>query len=353
MQRSFPAFYQLLFCQRGPAKSEGSSEVRACCAMQGMHPKLLLLELPMPFSLNWCFIGPIKRSNLQGWRLHLACAVLLLMCFCAVSQAAQAPTVGVASSVVDASAAELKNRATDTPELPANSLDRLPDLFSRVAARLRMKQLGEQFIQPYGAFFATSGFLHTTQHLSAVFLYPFASAAEARGLPSELALMPLIDWYEARGANSHPGTALVDDSIRCKSLLLSVAGDRTNARPAEVSPTGSAQRLELQTRVATCAEQMLDELAGYHALVLDWHLALAARHAGLAAVTKAVEYNRQRGLPLDFMSLPIPIGSKHHVRTVLGLASLIREPGRYGARLPQLANSAPWMIARAKNGRNV
>lgn len=68
----------------------------------------------------------------------------------------------------------------------------------------------------------------------------------------------------------------------------------------------------------------------------DWLLTLAAYNCGITRVTNAVKRNKAAGLPTDFWHLNLPRETKNYVPRILALASIMKDSGSYGIRIPNV-----------------
>ncbi len=144
-----------------------------------------------------------------------------------------------------------------------------------------------------------------------------------RGLPAELALLPVVEsaydpfaYSSGRAAGPWqfiPGTA--------KHFGLRKTWWYDGRRDI-VASTDAA---------LTYLEQLNKRFDG------DWLLALAAYNAGGGTVSKAIRKNTKKGLPTDFWSLDLPSETEAYVPKLLAIASLVDSPARYGVSLRPLA----------------
>lgn len=65
----------------------------------------------------------------------------------------------------------------------------------------------------------------------------------------------------------------------------------------------------------------------------DWLLALASYNAGGGTVSRAQRRNRRAGRPTDFWNLNLPRETTAYVPKLLAIAQIVREPERYGVTL--------------------
>lgn len=73
----------------------------------------------------------------------------------------------------------------------------------------------------------------------------------------------------------------------------------------------------------------------------DWALTLAAYNAGPGRVQGAQRANQAAGKPTDYWSLTLPQETQDYVPKLLAVVALVRNPERFGQRLPPLPANAP------------
>lgn len=146
---------------------------------------------------------------------------------------------------------------------------------------------------------------------------------QARGLPLELALIPLVESALDPHARSPVGALgtwqfMRPTAHRFELRMSHLVDDRKNLLAA--------------TRAA------LDYLQTLHKQFGDWHLAMAAYNWGEGRVQRAVQRARARGMAPDFSGLAagMPAETRHYVPQVDALRRLIDDPEAWGIRLPPL-----------------
>jgi len=70
----------------------------------------------------------------------------------------------------------------------------------------------------------------------------------------------------------------------------------------------------------------------------DWLLALAGYNSGENRVARQVAKNRKAGKPADFWNIHLPKETKGYVPKLLGLTCLFQDPDSYGFEFPKAAN---------------
>lgn len=151
-----------------------------------------------------------------------------------------------------------------------------------------------------------------------------------RGLPAELALLPIVESAFDPFAYSHGRAAGPWQFIpmTAKRFKLKHSWWYDGRRDIRASTKAALDYLELLNK----------RFDG------DWLLALAAYNSGGGNVSKAVRKNRKRNKPIDFWSLDLPRETRAYVPKLLALAKLYNDPQGYGISLKPLANQ-PYFAA--------
>lgn len=150
------------------------------------------------------------------------------------------------------------------------------------------------------------------------YLHYTVTEAEKRGLPTELALLPVIESAYDPFAYSHASAAGMWQFIPGTARIMGVKQNWWF--------DGRRDVLE-STRAAYDFLSMLYEKFG------DWQLALAAYNAGPGAVQRAVDRNVAAGLPTDFWSLRLPAETRAYVPRFMAIVQIIKSPESFGVTL--------------------
>jgi len=147
---------------------------------------------------------------------------------------------------------------------------------------------------------------------------------EMRGMPTELALLPMVE-----------------------SSFNPMAYSRAHASGLWQFIPATGKRFNLEQNwwrderrdVVASTNAALDYLQTIYEMHGDWHLALASYNWGEGAVKRAIEKNEARGLPTDYPNLKMPNETRHYVPKLQALKNILGNPlllSRLG--LPDLAN---------------
>ena len=199
------------------------------------------------------------------------------------------------------------------------------DLFDRMRAGFALDEVQEPAIDQQLAWFE-----HNPDYLERVFqrgqryLYHVVTEVEARGMPLEFALLPVVESAYEPFAYS---------TSRAAGMWQFIPG--TGAR------FGLKQNWWYDGRrdVIESTRASLDYLQALHdQFDGDWLLAIAAYNVGENTVQRELDYNRAHGKPTDFWHLKLPAETRAYVPKLLALKRLMAEPERYGLEFAVIPN---------------
>jgi membrane-bound lytic murein transglycosylase D len=155
------------------------------------------------------------------------------------------------------------------------------------------------------------------------YLYHVVEEVEKRGLPTEIALLPLIE-------SAYNPTAL--SSARASGIWQFI--------PSTGRIYGLDQNHWYDERrdVLQATQAALDYLEKLYDMFGSWDLALAAYNAGEGAVGRAIAKNAAAGLPTDYVNLPLPAETRNYVPKLQAVKSLVAAPQRYGIAILDIPN---------------
>lgn len=167
------------------------------------------------------------------------------------------------------------------------------------------------------------------------YLYHIVEEVEARGMPMEIALLPVVESAFDPYAYSHG---------RASGLWQFIPGTgRRFGLKQDWWYDGRRDVVE-STRAA------LDYLEYLHAMFDDWLLALAAYNVGEGNVARAIRRNEAAGRPTDFFSLHLPLETRGYAPKLLAVRDLVMDPEAYGITLLAIAN-APYLDTVETSGQ--
>jgi membrane-bound lytic murein transglycosylase D len=199
------------------------------------------------------------------------------------------------------------------------------DLFDRMRAGFAFEEVQEPAIDEQLAWFE-----HNPDYLERVFqrgqryLYHVITEIEARGMPLEFALLPVVESaYEPFAYSVSRAAGLwqfIPDTGRRFGLKQNWWYD------------GRRDVIESTRAALDYLQALHDQFNG------DWLLAIAAYNVGELAVQRAIEFNEAHGKPTDFWHLNLPAETRAYVPKLLAMKRLMAEPERYGLDFAPIPN---------------
>jgi membrane-bound lytic murein transglycosylase D len=199
------------------------------------------------------------------------------------------------------------------------------DLFDRMRAGFAFDEVQEPAIDVQ-----LNWFEHNPDYLERVFqraqryLYHIVTEVEARGMPLEFALLPVVESaYEPFAYSSSRASGLwqfIPDTGRRFGLKRDWWFD------------GRRDVVESTRAALDYLQALHDQFDG------DWLLAIAAYNVGENSVQREMDFNRANGKPTDFWHLRLPAETRAYVPKLLALKRLMAEPERYGIEFAVIPN---------------
>ncbi|MDE3010376.1 MAG: transglycosylase SLT domain-containing protein [Pseudomonadota bacterium] len=150
------------------------------------------------------------------------------------------------------------------------------------------------------------------------YLYFIVDEVEKRGMPGEIALLPIVE-----------------SAFDPRALSSAKAAGMWQFMPATGKLYGLRQNWWYDGRrdVVAATNGALDYLQKLHAQFGAWDLALAAYNCGEGAVAHAIERNQRAGRPTDYASLQLPEETRNYVPKLLAAREIVNDPEAHGLSL--------------------
>ena len=157
------------------------------------------------------------------------------------------------------------------------------------------------------------------------YLFHIVEEVEKRGMPTEIALLPMIESAYNPQAYSRSRASGIWQFI-----------------PSTGKHFGLQQNWWIDNRrnVIVATDAALTYLQKLHGMFGSWDLALAAYNAGEGTVGRAIERNRRLGLGTDYESLNLPPETRNYVPKLQAVKNIMTNPGKYGLKIQTIANTA-------------
>ena len=217
--------------------------------------------------------------------------------------------------------------ATDMSMVENNALlvQRYGNLWDRLRVNFRMNSnVYDPRIEAQKSWFISrQDYLNRLTARASRYLYYTVREAERRNIPTELALLPVIESSYDPNANSNASAAGLWQFIPSTGRIYGLNQTSTfDGRRDVIESTRAAY----------------DFLTALYNQFGSWELALASYNAGPGRVQSAINYNAARGLPTDYWSLKLPTETMNYVPRFLAVAQIVKNPSTYNVYLPAIAN---------------
>lgn len=169
------------------------------------------------------------------------------------------------------------------------------------------------------------------------YLHYIVEQAEARDMPLELALLPIVESAFDPFAYSHARAAGPWQFIPSTGDYFGMQRTWWEDQRRDILKSTNAALDYLQ--------QLSNRFEG------DWLLALASYNAGGGTVSRAIRRNKEAGKPTDFWNLDLPRETTAYVPKLLAIAQIVGDPQAYGVPLHPI-NNEPY-FATVKTGGQI
>lgn len=198
------------------------------------------------------------------------------------------------------------------------------DVWQRIRSGFAMNELNNPLIARHEKWYASHPeYVLRMSERARRYLYYIVEEVERRGIPTEIALLPVIESAFNPGANSVASASGIWQFI-----------------PSTGKHFGMEQNWWYDERrdIIGATNGALDYLEKLHDQFGDWELALAAYNWGENAVARAQAKNRRLGKPTDYSHLKLPRETANYVPKLLAVKNIVSDPARFGIVLTDIPN---------------
>jgi membrane-bound lytic murein transglycosylase D len=201
----------------------------------------------------------------------------------------------------------------------------LANVFDRIRLGYALQDVEDRSVdRQVKLFVSMPEFLDRTFERAERYLYYVVRELEARNMPLELAMLPVIESAYNPYAYSRARAAGIWQFI---------------------APTATRYQVRVnwwqdgRRDVVDSTRAALDYLSALHTMFDgDWLKAIAAYNCGESAVQRAVDRNRRAGRRTDFFHLKLPGETRAYVPKLLAMARIVANPDAYGLEFATIAN---------------
>jgi membrane-bound lytic murein transglycosylase D len=200
------------------------------------------------------------------------------------------------------------------------------DLWQRIKDGYAMPDSTSNLVANHEKWYSTRpDYIRRMVERSQKYLFHIVEEVEKRGMPTEIALLPMIESAYNPQAYSRSQASGIWQFI-----------------PSTGKHFGLQQNWWIDNRrnVIVATDAALTYLQKLHGMFGSWDLALAAYNAGEGTVGRAIERNRRLGLGTDYESLNLPPETRNYVPKLQAVKNIMTNPGKYGLKIQTIANTA-------------
>ena len=186
------------------------------------------------------------------------------------------------------------------------------DLFERMRNGYSMPNISNDLVLYHQQWYINRpDYLRRMVERSSLYMHHIVEELEMRGMPMELAFLPMVE-----------------------SAYNPMAYSRAKASGLWqfIPSTGKRYKLDQnwlkddRRDIVASTNAALDYLQSLYEMQGDWHLALASYNWGENAVARAIAKNKALGLPTDYLSLTMPAETRNYVPKLQALKNIFGNP---------------------------
>ena len=238
---------------------------------------------------------------------YLNTALGLLVLSCGLAWAAPEPSAQEASALPPA--------FEDPDDVPLPD----PDLWQRIRMGFALEPMDSTLVRDQEDWYASRpDYIKRFVGRGSLYLHYIVEQVEKRHMPTEIALLPVVESAFTPRANSRAKAVGLWQFIPSTGKNYGLTQDwwRDNRRD-----------------VVAATDAALNYLQKLHDMFGSWELALAAYNCGEGCVQRAIAYNQRRGLPTDYESLRLPPETRSYVPKLMAVKNIVLSPAAYGIEL--------------------
>ena len=211
------------------------------------------------------------------------------------------------------------------------------DLWERIRIGFSLAEMDTPLIQEHENWYATRpDYVRRMVERSQRYLFYIVEEVEKRGMPTEVALLPMIE-----------------SAFNPKAYSTAHASGIWQFIPSTGKNFGLQQNWWYDGRrdITAATGAALDYLQKLYGMFGSWELALAAYNWGEGNMQRAINRNEAKGLPTDFLSLRMPSETRNYLPKLLAVKHIVTNPQAFGLDMASIPNQ-PY-FTRVATGRHI
>lgn len=225
------------------------------------------------------------------------------------------------------------------PHLPAafEDLDDIPlpdpDLWHRIRMGFTLEPLDTDLVHDHEQWYASRpDYIKRFVDRGSRYLHYIVEQVEKRRMPTEIALLPIVESAFTPRAMSRAKASGIWQFI-----------------PSTGKNYGLKQDWWRDNRndVIAATDAALNYLQNLYNMFGSWELALAAYNCGEGCVGRAIAANQKRGLPTDYLSLKLPPETRNYVPKLIAVKNIVLSPPAYGIEIDSIPDQPYFTTVQA------
>jgi membrane-bound lytic murein transglycosylase D len=209
-----------------------------------------------------------------------------------------------------------------------------PDLWHRIRVGFLLEPLDSPLVADQETWYASRpDYIKRFVDRGSRYLHYIVEQVEKRRMPTEIALLPVIE-----------------SAFTPRAMSRSQASGIWQFIPSTGKNYGLTQDWWRDNRndIVAATDAALNYLQRLHDMFGTWELALAAYNCGEGCVGRAIAWNQKRGLPTDYLSLAkLPPETRTYVPKLIAVKNIVLAPLNYGIEIDSIPNEPYFTTVQA------
>ncbi|MEO8346192.1 MAG: transglycosylase SLT domain-containing protein [Betaproteobacteria bacterium] len=207
-----------------------------------------------------------------------------------------------------------------------------PDLWERIIAGYAIPDIEGPLVEKWEHWYASRPeYVARMVERSRRYLYHIVNEVTSRGMPAEIALLPMVE-----------------SAFNPVAMSTSRASGIWQFIPSTGKHYGLNQNFWMDSRrdVLAGTDKALTYLNKLHGDFDDWQLALAGYNWGEGNVGKAIARNKAKGLPTNYQSLSMPAETANYLPKLQAIKNIVRDPEKFGLALADIPDAPYFAVVK-------
>jgi len=212
----------------------------------------------------------------------------------------------------------------------ADSNSNSTNLWQQIRLNYGIEELDNSAVRKFEQYYSSrKDYLNRIFQRAALYLPYISEEIQRRGLPSELALLPIVE------SAFNPRAYSVKGAVGLWQFM-----------PATARDYGLSRNWWYEGRrdIVRSTEAALDHLYYLKLIFNDWQLALAAYNAGEYKIKRAMQSNARKKRSTHYEYLKLKTETREYVPKLIALKNIIENPKKFNVELPALTTKLNFAV---------